>query len=55
MFDYRENYFRLLRASEQALRILITAQKACEEAILSEGEELGELRRLQPEDFAPEE
>ena len=32
--DYKELYFKLVRASEAAIRILITAQQECEELYL---------------------
>ena len=35
MADYREMYLRMVRASEEALRILIKAQQECEELYLS--------------------
>lgn len=33
--DYKEMYFKMLRASEEAMRILIKAQQECEELYLS--------------------
>lgn len=33
--DYEKMYFELFRASEKAIRVLIEAQRACEEAYLS--------------------
>lgn len=35
MADYKELYFRLFSATEQAIRILIEAQQDCEEAVIS--------------------
>ena len=36
MPDYKELYLTMMRASEQAIRILIQAQQDCEERYLSE-------------------
>lgn len=38
MPDYKELYFKLFRASEQAINTLIHAQKECEELYLSDPE-----------------
>lgn len=38
MSDYEEMYLTMLRASEEALRIMIEAQKKCEEMYISNGE-----------------
>ena len=38
MPDYREMYLKMVRASEEAIRILIKAQQECEELYLSAGE-----------------
>ena len=38
MPDYKEMYIRMMRASEQAIRILIKAQQECEELYVSEPE-----------------
>ena len=35
MADYKEMYLKMMRASEQAIRILIEAQQECEEMYLS--------------------
>ena len=35
MADYKEMYLKMMRASEEALRILIKAQQECEELYLS--------------------
>lgn len=39
MPDYREMYLKMMRASEQALRILIEAQQECEELYLGAEDE----------------
>lgn len=38
MSDYEEMYLTMLRASEEALRIIIEAQKKCEEMYISNDE-----------------
>jgi hypothetical protein len=35
MPDYKEMYLKMLRASEQAINILIAAQRECEELYIS--------------------
>lgn len=35
MPDYKEMYLKMMRASEQAIRVLIEAQRECEELYLS--------------------
>ncbi len=35
MQDYKEIYLKLMRATEDAIRILIDAQRSCEEIYLS--------------------
>ena len=35
MVDYKELYFKMFRASEEAVRILIAAQQECEELYIS--------------------
>ncbi len=40
--DYKELYFKLFRASEQAIRLLIAAQQECEELYLSSTHSPGE-------------
>ena len=35
MPDYKEMYLKMVRASEQAIRILIQAQQECEELYIS--------------------
>ena len=39
MADYKEMYLKMVRASEEAMRILIAAQQACEELYLAAGED----------------
>lgn len=46
--DYKEMYLKMMRASEEAIRILIQAQQECEEMYVS-GEE-PELIALGAED-----
>lgn len=38
MPDFEEMYYTLMRASEEALRIMIEAQKKCEEMYISNDE-----------------
>ena len=38
MPDYKEMYLKMVRASEQAIRILVKAQQECEELYLSEAD-----------------
>ncbi len=38
MPDYKEMYLTMLRASEEALQIIIEAQKKCEEMYISNDE-----------------
>lgn len=38
MPDYKEMYFTLFRASEQAINTLVQAQRACEELYISQPE-----------------
>jgi len=38
MPDYKEMYLKMFRASEQAVNILITAQRECEELYVSSPE-----------------
>ena len=38
MPDYKEMYFKLFRASEQAINTLIQAQQECEELYISQPE-----------------
>ena len=37
--DYKEMYLTMVRASEEAIRRLVEAQRRCEEMYLSSGEE----------------
>ena len=52
MSDYKEIYFKMVRASEQAIRILIKAQQECEELYVSDPE--AELTVLSGKEIAPE-
>ncbi|MBU5625768.1 hypothetical protein KQI82_02315 [Oscillibacter sp. MSJ-2] len=45
MPDYKKLYLDLMYSSEQAIRMLIEAQKRCEDAVLSEAVELTEEER----------
>lgn len=36
MIDYKELYLKMVNASEDAIRILVAAQRECEEAIISD-------------------
>ena len=38
MPDYKEMYFKLFRAAEEAINILIAAQRECEELYISQPE-----------------
>ena len=49
MPDYKEMYFKLFRASEAAINILIAAQQACEELYISQPEPELKLVPLPPE------
>lgn len=42
MDDYKEMYLTMMRASEQAIQILIEAQQKCEEMYLAAGDEIPE-------------
>lgn len=46
--DYKEMYLKMMRASEEAIRILIQAQQECEEMYVSAQEP--ELIVLRPDD-----
>jgi len=39
MTDYKEMYFKLLNATEDAIRLLIKAQQECEEMYISSDDE----------------
>lgn len=49
MPDYKELYLKLFRASENAINILIEAQRACEELHISQPEPKLTLVPLPPE------
>jgi len=49
MPDYKELYLKLFRASENAINILIEAQRACEELYISQPEPKLTLVPLPPE------
>ena len=51
MPDYKEMYFTLFRATEQAVHTLVTAQRACEELYISQGD--GELTLLPQKEKHP--
>lgn len=38
MQDYQELYLTMIRASEQAIRVLIEAQQQCEDIIINESD-----------------
>lgn len=38
MADYREMYLHLMRETEKAIRILVQAQRACEELYIRDGD-----------------
>ena len=40
--DYKELYLKMMRASEEAIRVLIKAQQECEELYLAAEEEASE-------------
>ena len=52
MPNYKEMYLKMMRASEQAINILIKAQQECEELYISEPE--AELTGLSGKETAPE-
>lgn len=37
--DYKEMYLKMMRATEEAIRILVQVQQECEEMYLNEDEE----------------
>ena len=49
MPDYKEMYFRLFRATEDAIELLIKAQQECEEMYLSAADETEEKEKPSPE------
>ena len=48
MSDYKEMYFRLFRATEDAMELLIKAQRECEEMYLSAEDEAEEKEKPSP-------
>ena len=48
MPDYKEMYFRLFRATEDAIELLIKAQQECEEMYLSAADETEEKEKPAP-------
>ena len=46
--DYKEMYLKMMRANEEAIRILVAAQRECEEMYLNAPEP--EITILKPED-----
>ncbi len=52
--DYREMYFTMVRASEEAMNILIEAQRKCEEMYLRETQpSVDFLKLVHPEQEPP--
>ncbi len=49
MPDYQELYLTLFRASEEAINLLITAQRECEERYLRQSEEELKVVSFPPE------
>lgn len=51
MPDYQEMYIKLFRAAEQAVNLLIQAQRECEDLYISgSGAEIVELTREEPDE-----
>jgi len=50
MPDYKEMYFKMFRASEQAINILIAAQQECEENYISSPDPKFQMIQLPSED-----
>ncbi len=50
--DYKEMYLKLFRASEDAVNLLVSAQRECEEMYISEPE--AELKILNVPETKPE-
>lgn len=50
MPDYKELYLKLFRATEQAIYVLIAAQRECEELYISKPEPELKLVSIQPVD-----
>ena len=49
MTDYKEMYLKMFRASEQAIKLLISAQRECEELYISSQEPELQVVKLQTE------
>lgn len=49
MADYREMYLKMFRANEEAVNLLIKAQRECEELYISSGEAESEPERSETE------
>ena len=49
MPDYKEMYLKMLRTSEQAVNILITAQRECEDRYISSPETVCKVVSILPE------
>lgn len=47
--DYKEMYFKMVRATEKAVRILIEAQRECEDIYLRSENEPEETHSAEPE------
>lgn len=47
MPDYKEMYLTMVRASEEAINILIAAQQRCEELYLSSEEDIPDSQRAE--------
>lgn len=47
MIDYKELYLKMVNATEDAIRILIAAQRECEEAVISEEDVPPELKLIE--------
>ncbi|MFI3312495.1 MAG: hypothetical protein R3Y62_01275 [Eubacteriales bacterium] len=46
MTDYKELYLKMVRASEEAINIIIEAQQECEEQYILETEEKPEIDKI---------
>ncbi len=49
MPDYKEMYLKMFRASEQAINILLAAQRECEERYISSPEPVCKVVSILPE------
>ena len=49
MADYKEMYLKMFRASEQAIKLLISAQRECEDLYISSPEPELQVVELQAE------